>query len=98
MHIHANPLAVQAANFHSTQMEAEIEARRAADLRRRLRKVSEALSAGTDQTPEETLLISHWMGSDDTPTAAAPTLGGDEYRPSSQNGDEYASAKLRPLP
>jgi hypothetical protein len=89
MHIHANPLAVQAANFHSTQMQAEIEARRADDLRRRLRKVSDALAAGSEVTPEESLLISHWTGSDAQPAPSVPTLGGDEYRPSSQNGDEY---------
>jgi hypothetical protein len=89
MHIHANPLAVQAANFHSSQFEAEIEARRAADVRRRLSKVSTALAVGTEQSPEETLLISHWMGTSAPSAPVVPSLGGDEYHPSSQNGDDY---------
>jgi hypothetical protein len=87
MHIHPNNLAIQAANFHSTQLQQEIEARRAADMRRRLRKVSEAL-AGGDSTPEETLLISHWTNTDPHPAHSAPTLAGDDYRPSSQNWDD----------
>lgn len=82
MHIHANPMAIQAANFHSTQLEQEIEARRDADLRRRLRRVSEALASGTDQSPEESLLISQWTNAGPTPAPVVPTLGGDEYRPS----------------
>lgn len=87
MHIHPNNLAIQAASFHSTQLEQEIEARRAADLRRRLRKVSEAL-AGGDATPEETLLISHWTSAEIHTAHSVPTLAGDDYQPSSQNWDD----------
>lgn len=94
MHIHGSPQGIQPTNFYSTQLQQEIEARRAEDLRRRLRKVSDALTAGSEVTPEESLLISHWTGSEAQPAPLAPTLAGDEYRPSgqsaiSQNGDEY---------
>jgi|GEM_PF-1972338 len=84
MHIHGNPMSVQAANFFSAQLEQEVAARRVADLRRRLRRVSEAIATGSDQSPEETLLISHWVSGDAPSAAASPFLDGDEYRPSGQ--------------
>jgi hypothetical protein len=58
MHIHGNPMAVNAANFYSATLEERIAAQRAAGVRKKLiRRASEIEGAAT---PEETLLIDQW--------------------------------------
>ena len=87
MHIHGNPLAIQAANFHSSQLETELEARRAAETRRRLRKITENVSAASG-SEEESMLVDHWMGTRAEVVRSAPMLAGDEYHPSHRGNTE----------
>jgi hypothetical protein len=62
MHIHGNPLSVNAANFYSAiQEEKTAAAQRAANVRKKLIKSASELEGAA--TPEETLLIGQWMNS-----------------------------------
>ncbi len=56
MHIHANSMSVNSANFYSV---GNAEKSAAADVRKRLLKGAAAVE-GT-ASPEETLLIGHWL-------------------------------------
>jgi hypothetical protein len=62
MHIHGNSMSVNAANLYSaTQEERAAAAQRAASVRKKLiRSASDLESAAS---PEETLLIGHWIES-----------------------------------
>ena len=61
MHIHANSMSVNSANFYSVgNGEKSAAAERATDVRKRLLKGAAAVE-GT-ASPEETLLIGHWLG------------------------------------
>ena len=60
MHIHANSMSVNSASFYSVgNGEKSAAAERAADVRKRLLKGAAAVD-GT-ASPEETLLIGHWI-------------------------------------
>lgn len=71
MHIHGQLPNIQSADFYSIA-NAE-RAQRAAEVRKRLLKVSESVAGGA--SPEETLLIGNWL-------QAAPkaVTAEDEYR------------------
>ena len=60
MHIHGNPMAVNAANFYSTAQNREaIAAGRAAEVRKKLLKGAGEIEEAA--SPEESLLIGKWM-------------------------------------
>ncbi len=60
MHIHGNSMNVNSASFYSVANgEKAVAAERAADVRKRLLKGAAAVD-GT-ASPEETLLIGHWL-------------------------------------
>ncbi len=61
MHIHGNLLNTQSASLTSiSASERAAAAQRAAEVRKRLLKTAQAAGAAT---PEETLLIGHWLDS-----------------------------------
>lgn len=61
MHIHGPSMNIQAANFHSANLQsrATLEAQRAAETRKRLLRKSASLQADAD--PDAVLLIGHWL-------------------------------------
>ena len=59
MHIHGNSMSVSAANLYSVgNRERAAAAQRAADVRKRLSKVS----VEGEDLPEETLMLGRWLG------------------------------------
>lgn len=72
MHIHS--MAVNQANLYSAaQGERAAELQKAAEVRKKLLKA--AAQADSAATPEETLLINHWID-----TRPGPVLSEDAYR------------------
>lgn len=62
MHIHGNSMSINAMNFYSAaQGEKAAAAQRAAEVRKKLLKSSSQIEGGA--TPEEALLIGHWLDS-----------------------------------
>ena len=60
MHIHGNSISVKPASLYSAaQGETSAGAQRAAEVRKKLQKSAAGLEVGA--TPEETLLIGHWL-------------------------------------
>jgi hypothetical protein len=62
MHIHANQLNVNAANFYSVgNGERSAAAQRAAEVRKKLLKGAQGIESEGAANPEETVLIGHWL-------------------------------------
>jgi hypothetical protein len=62
MHIHGTGMNLNAASLYSSAgAEKAAEAQRAAEVRKRL--LAKAQSASIDVSPEESLMISRWLGS-----------------------------------
>jgi hypothetical protein len=81
MHIHMNPLSVQAASFFlAAQGERAAAAQRAAETRKKLLKSASAI--GDEASAEETLLIGQWRDG-----RHSQVLGGDEYRSAGSGKD-----------
>jgi len=73
MHIHGNPMSVQAASFYAaSQEERTAAAQRASEVRKKLLKSATALDGSA--SPEETLLIGQWLDG-----RHSQALSGDEY-------------------
>jgi hypothetical protein len=60
MHIHGNSMALNQANLYSAaQADRAAAAQKAIDVRKKLLRTASEIEA----SPEETLLIEHWLGS-----------------------------------
>jgi len=60
MHIHGNSMALNQANLYSAaQADRAAAAQKAIDVRKKLLRTASEIEA----SPEETLLIGHWLGS-----------------------------------
>jgi hypothetical protein len=81
MHIHGNSMNVNAANLYSAaQGERAAAAQRAAEVRKKLLKSAAGIESGS--SPEETLLIGHWLDS-----RHSQTQSDDQYHASVSGKD-----------
>jgi hypothetical protein len=85
MHIHGNSMNVNAASFYSAaQGERAAAAQRIAEVRKKLLKSSASVDA--EQTPEETLMIGHWLDSRHS-QIPSPDQSDAEYRSAASGRD-----------
>jgi len=81
MHIHGNPMNVNAANLYSAaQGERAAANQRAAEVRKKLLAGASGVEAGS--SPEETLLIGQWMDG-----RHSQVLSGDAYQAAASGKD-----------
>ena len=73
MHVHGNQFNIYAAEF-SAISGSEVEARRAAEVRKRLLKSAASIDAGTGAGPDANLPSGQWMDA-----FHSQVLGEDEY-------------------
>ena len=85
MHIHGNSMSVNVASLYSAaQGERAAASQRAAEVRKKLLKSASGIEG--DSSPEETLLIGHWLDSRQD-GRHSQVLDGDEYRTAASGKD-----------
>jgi hypothetical protein len=83
MHIHANSMNLQASNFYGlADGERAAAAQRAAEVRKKLLKSGQSISASADSDPEAALLIGQWLDS-----RHSQVLPQDEYHSAVEGKD-----------
>lgn len=82
MHIHGNSMNIQASSFYAVGNGEPSAAQRAAEVRKKLLK--HASSAEAETTPEESLLIGHWLDS-----CHGQALDDDEYHANQGNDPDF---------
>jgi len=86
MHIHGNSMSINAIDLYSAaQGRKAAAAERAAEVRKRLLKNSSLVAGG--ETPEETLMIGHWLDSQHT-----------QVQSQDQSQDQYHSSPAGKVP